>query len=110
MFRIIDFESEDLMSIHFFVENMDFPVVIAAYNEWDEQQILYMKNNISSQSHTVKSISKWCINHQLQFRIILIPKILDIIINPYKYIRIIEIAITNFCKQKKTNISFYIGK
>lgn len=37
MKRIIDFNEEGLMGLHFFTEHLDFLIVVASYSDWEKQ-------------------------------------------------------------------------
>ena len=39
MKQILKFKKEGLKGLHFFIENLNYPIVVASYDEWEEQQI-----------------------------------------------------------------------
>lgn len=88
---ILKFAKENLRTLHFFVESVNFPVAVASYSDWEEEQISYLENNYKSLKMNTESICIWCINHQIKYQIIYpISKIL-IIKNPYKYIKYLQL-------------------
>ena len=80
--RILNFEEKNLKAIDFYVDNMKFPVAIAAYSEWEEEQIQYLKKEI----HTTESLCKWCESHNMQYRITYPLHWFDVVRNPVRYI------------------------
>lgn len=85
--QILKFPQEDLNSLHFFTENLSFPIAAASYNEWEQQQLYYLENNFQSGIFSTETICKWCINHKIQYQILYPLNIFSIIKNPYKYYR-----------------------
>lgn len=61
---IIEFKKENLKALHFFVEHLDFPVAVATYNEWEEQQICYLERRYECFKMNTESICKWCISSE----------------------------------------------
>ena len=70
MKKIIYFDPNGMKAIHFFIEGLNFPVAIGTYSEWEEVQVSYLSSNIKSGSFNTEAICRWCISHQIQYRII----------------------------------------
>ena len=88
---IIEFKKENLKVVHFFVEHLDFPVAVATYNEWEEQQICYLEKHYECFKMNTESICKWCINHRFNYQIIYPINKIFIIKNPYKYLKYLQL-------------------
>lgn len=88
---IIEFKKENLKVVHFFVEHLDFPVAVATYNEWEEQQICYLEKHYECFKMNTESICKWCINHRINYQIIYPINKIFIIKNPYKYLKYLQL-------------------
>lgn len=88
---IIEFKKENLKVLHFFVEHLDFPVAVATYNEWEEQQICYLERRYECFKMNTESICKWCINHRINYQIIYPINKIFIIKNPYKYFKYLQL-------------------
>ena len=85
MKKIINFDPQGMKSLHFFVEGLNFPVAIGTYSEWEEVQVSYLSSNIKSGSFNTEAICRWCISHQIQYRIVYPISKKVILHNPYKY-------------------------
>lgn len=48
MRRLLKFKEENLKGLHFFTENLEFPVVAASYNECDKQRLYCLERNFRS--------------------------------------------------------------
>ena len=91
MKEILDFNKDGLKSLHIFTTKLSFPVVAASYNDWEEQQLAYLKNNFQLKQFTTENLCQWCINQHIQYRIIFSLDIQNIFRNPLKckeYIRL----------------------
>ncbi len=88
---ILDFETEGLKKLHFLVGGLNFPVVAATYNDWENQQISCMEGNFKSGGFTTKSVCEWCIHHKIQYRIVYPVSIVCILRNPYKYLKYLQL-------------------
>ena len=88
---IIEFKKENLNVLHFFVEHLIFPVAVATYNEWEEQQICYLEKHYECFKMNTESICKWCINHRINYQIIYPINKIFIIKNPYKYLKYLQL-------------------
>lgn len=88
---VLKLPKENLISLHFFVERLNFPVAAASYNEWEEQQISYLENNYKSLNLNTESICEWCINHNIQYQILYPLNKISILKNPYKYFQYLQL-------------------
>lgn len=88
---IIEFKKENLKVLHFFVEHLDFPVAVASYSDWEEEQISHLENNYKSLKMNTEYICIWCINHQIKYQIIYPINKIFIIKNPYKYLKYLQL-------------------
>ena len=88
---ILKFPKENLISLHFFVDQLNFPVVAASYTEWEEQQIVYLEGNYKSLKYNTESICRWCINHNIQYQILYPIDKRSAIKHPYKFLKYLEL-------------------
>lgn len=95
---VLKFPEENLKGLHFFVEHLNFPVVVATYSDWQETQVSYLSSNYLSQGFNSEAICMWCINHEIQYQILYPMKRSSIIKHPYKYFKFVKL-------KKKLNYS-----
>ena len=77
------FNTEGLQEVRFIVRNINFPVAIAIYSEWEKVQYNYLMRNIGKFS--TEDICKWCVSHNINYEIVYPLSLWTIIKNPYKY-------------------------
>lgn len=88
---ILDFEKKGIDKLHFFAGGIIFPVVVATYSDWENQQLLYLKRNFQRGGFTTKSVCQWCIHHQIDYRIFYPLSIGYILKHPYKFIKYLQL-------------------
>ena len=86
-------EPENLKSVHFYIEELSFSIVIYACSEWDEIQINYLNQNYDSAGYTSYTLCKWCQNHNIEYSILYPLSKLSILRNPYKYYKYLQLKI-----------------
>ena len=86
MKQLLDFKPEGMTALHIFTKNVNFPIAVAAYGDWEKQQLSYLEYNFQSGRYTTISLCQWCVNHHIQYRIIYPLSFKSIIKNPRKYI------------------------
>lgn len=91
MKKLLKFNEEGLKGLHFFMHNLNFPIVAAAYTEWEHTQLTYLENNFKTANFTTESLCQWCINHQIQYQIVYPLSKIFILKNPYKYFRYLQL-------------------
>lgn len=91
MDKIINFNPEGMKGLHFYIEGLNFPVVLATYSDWEEVQVSYLSKNIQSGSFNSEAICRWCISHQIQYRIVYPIRKSSIFKNPYKYYKFLQL-------------------
>lgn len=85
------FNPSGLKKIHFFTEDINFPVAIAIYSEQEEMKVSYLLANIKLGDFDTEDICEWCIEHQIQYQVIYPLKKISILKNPYKYYQFIRL-------------------
>lgn len=88
---MLKFEPNNLKALHFFTEGLNYPVAIAAYSDWQENQLSYLVSNFQSKQFTTESVCRWCMSHNLQFQIIYPISKISIIKNPYKFFKFLQL-------------------
>ena len=91
MDKIINFNPEGMKGLHFYIEGLNFPVAIGTYSDWEEVQVSYLSKNIQSGGFNSEAICRWCISHQIQYRIIYPIRKSSIFKNPYKYYKFLQL-------------------
>ena len=88
MRRLLKFKEENLKGLHFFTENLEFPVVAASYNECDKQRLYCLERNFRSVDcdYTTENICQWCISNNVEFQIIYPCGIKNIMTAPCRYL------------------------
>ena len=56
---------ESITGIHFYSDNLEFPLILYEKNDWDRVQISYLDPSV----HTTRSLIKWCENHKIHWDI-----------------------------------------
>ena len=80
---MLKFNADGLKELHFFTENINFPIAIAIYDEWQKTQCSYLLANI--QGFSSEQICIWCITHHIEYQILYPLSKLIIFKNPYKF-------------------------
>ena len=90
---LFNFNQEGLKELHFLTEEINFPIAVPIYDDWQKTQFQYLLSNIKTTTFTSYDICKWCIVHNLQYQIIYPIKKISILKNPYKYYKYIQMCI-----------------
>lgn len=88
---LLKFQQKGLKEVHLITEQINFPVAIAVYNDWEKTQVQYLLVNIKSTRFTSYSICRWCIVHKIQYQILYPIRKISILKNPYKYYQYIKL-------------------
>lgn len=89
MKQLLNFNEEGMKGLHFFTKTY-FPIAIASYSDWEEQQLSYLENNFQPKRHTTWSLCKWCIYHHIQYEILYPTDIQNILRNPYRFVKYLQ--------------------
>lgn len=93
MKRLLKFEEDNLKGLHFFTENLKFPVVAASYNDCDKQRLYCLERNFQSLEYTTESICRWCIRNDIEYQIIYPYNVKSIMRYPCKYLEYLYLKI-----------------
>lgn len=91
MKQLLKFKKEGLKGLHFFTKNLNYPVVVASYDEWEEQQLAYLKSGFDLKNFTTESLCRWCACHHVQYQIVYPLGMKSIFRNPYKYLKYLQL-------------------
>lgn len=83
MKNIITLPKKNLQSLHFYFENLSFPIVVGTYSLWEESQISYLNAHISDMK--ILDICNWCINHHICYQILYPISKNELFKNPLKF-------------------------
>ena len=61
---------QNTKAIHYYDENISFPVFIYTRNDWEEVQVSYLNQNYDSAKFTTLSLCQWCESHQIKYQIL----------------------------------------
>lgn len=100
---LLKFQKEGLKEVHLLTEQINFPVAIAVYNDWEKIQVQYLLANIKSTRFTSYSICRWCIVHKIQYQILYPIRKISILKNPYKYYKYLQMRM----KLRKFSLTNY---
>ena len=88
---ILKFNQKSLKAVRFFTKNLNYPIAMASYNEWQEQQISYLCSNYERLKLNSEELCLWCIRHEIQYQIMYPLKRFPMIRNPYKYYKYLKL-------------------
>ena len=91
MRQALKFKESGMKGLHIFSKRLYFPIVVASYSDWEEQQISYLESHFQSGIFTSISICQWCINHHIHFQILYTLSIKSIFRNPYRYMQYLKL-------------------
>ena len=100
---LLKFQQKGLKEVHLLTEQINFPVAIALYDDWQKTQVQYLLSNIKSTRFSSYEICRWCIAHKICYQILYPIKKISILKNPYKYYKYIQMCI----KLKKFSLTNY---
>lgn len=86
---ILNFDTDSIIGLHFFTENLNFPIAIATYSAWEEQQVNYLKHSVHLM--TSKDICLWCKHHRISCQIIYPISRKQIFKHPFKYVMYLKL-------------------
>ena len=69
---------DEVKEICFYTKNIRFPIAVYICSEWEKTQLNYLDVKI----HTVETIAKWCISHNISYQIIYFLNFKSFIKNP----------------------------
>ena len=65
------FKEEGLKSVHFFMEKLEYPVVIAVYTDQEEMLVKCMEEIFPTSGFTTEGIAKLCEEQGLEYRVMM---------------------------------------
>jgi len=87
---MLNFKEEGMLELHCLTEQLNFPIAIPIYSDWEKTQLQYLLNNIKSTRFNSYEICKWCITHQLAYEILYPLRKSSILKHPYKYYKYLQ--------------------
>lgn len=67
MEKILNFDPEGLMKIHFFTDGLEYPIAIAVYSEKEEELLRNMEEMFPTSGFTTMDIVEWCNENELEY-------------------------------------------
>lgn len=71
MGEYLNFKEEGLKSVHFFMEKLEYPVVIAVYTKQEEMLVKCMEEIFPTSGFTTEGIAKWCEEQGMEYRVMM---------------------------------------
>ena len=71
MREYLNFKEEGLKSVHFFMDKLEYPVVIAVYTDQEEMLVKCMEEIFPTSGFTTEGIAKWCEEQGLEYRVMM---------------------------------------
>ena len=65
--KILNFDPEGLMKLHFFKDGLEYPIVIAVYSEKEEELLSYLEEMFPTFGFTTMDIIEWCNENKLEY-------------------------------------------
>jgi hypothetical protein len=78
---------DNVKEIHFYKENLNFPIVMYICTCWEKTQLAYLNPKI----HNSESLCRWCISHHIKYQILYPILRSSIVKNPYKYYKYLQL-------------------
>lgn len=90
--RILKFPENGLLQLHFFTDNLSFPVAVATYSEQENNKLLYLIRLVQqNEIHSTYALCRWCITQHMTYQIIYPMSVKSVIRHPikvYDYLRL----------------------
>ena len=67
---VLGFHEEGLRALHFYVKDLEFPVVAAEYTERDMLMFQYLDRMVKEGTMDSESICRWCIQHRIYYSLL----------------------------------------
>lgn len=100
--RILKFKEEGLLQLHFFTENLNFPVAVGTYSEQENNKLSYLIRLLQQKEiHNTYALCRWCIAQHMTYQIVYPLSVKSVICHPiraYDYLRLTRVL--NQQKQK----------
>lgn len=71
MGEYLNFKEEGLKGVHFFMDKLEYPVVIAVYTKQEELLVKCMEEIFPTSGFTTEGIAKWCEEQGLEYRVMM---------------------------------------
>jgi hypothetical protein len=72
-----------IKDMHIFIDPKSFPVAVFTHDEWEARELSYVK----PEEHNTESLCRWCINHNIEYRLLYPLSITHFLRNPGVYYR-----------------------
>lgn len=86
----LDFDMEGMKELQILAEGMNYPVAIPIYTDWQKTQYQYLIARVRNTGFSSYDVCRWCITHQLQFKILYPMDKKTIFKHPYKFLKYLE--------------------
>lgn len=90
--RILKFPENGLLQLHFFTENLSFPVAVGTYSEQENNKLSYLIRLLQQKEiHSTYALCRWCIAQHMTYQIMYPMSVKSVIQHPvraYDYLRL----------------------
>lgn len=91
--KVLGFREEGLRGLHFFIKDLDYPIVAAEYSDRDTMAFRILNQNMKTSPMTSESICQWCISHRIYFTVLYGFRIKHFLVNPLKMWRYLQMRV-----------------
>lgn len=88
--NVIGFREEGLKALHFYVKDLEFPVVAAEYSDRDNIRFQYLDQMVKNGDMDSESICQWCIRHKIYYSLLHGIRLRSAFRNPGKTLRFFQ--------------------
>ncbi len=90
MSELLGFKEEGLKGLHFFIQGLDFPLVVGEYSSRDTYAIQCLNENVKKNRMGSEEICEWCINHGIYFRLLYGIRLRQVVRDPRKAVKYLK--------------------
>ena len=91
--KVLGFREEGLRGLHFYIKDLDYPIVAAEYSERDAMAFRILDQNMKTCPMSSETLCQWCINHRIYFTVLYGFRIKHFIVNPLKMWRYLQMRV-----------------
>ena len=90
MNELLGFKEEGLKGLHFFIRDLDYPLVVGEYTPKDAYAIRCLNESVRKGGMNSEQICEWCINHRIYYRLLYGIRISHILRDPLKAVEFVK--------------------
>ena len=67
---MLDILAKGLLGLHFFVNDLEYPIVVATYSKEDEKYVIHLEKNIRKNKFSNKIICLQCQKYHIYYKVL----------------------------------------